>query len=64
MAVAAAGKYRREESEWNSFVQIGLPSSYLNTLGKDYFSMVYLENGKTSPGRLLVSRGVVSCEPL
>ena len=47
-----------------SFVQIGLPSSYLNTLGKDYFSMVYLENGKTSPGRLLVSRGVVSCEPL
>ena len=63
MAVAAAGKCRREESEWNSFVQIGLPSSYL-TLGKDYFSMVYLENGKTSSGRLLVSRGVVSCEPL
>ena len=46
-----------------SFVQIGLPSSYL-TLGKEYFGMVNLENGKTSPGRLLVSRGVVSCEPL
>ena len=46
-----------------SFVQIGLPSSYL-TLGKEYFGMVYLENGKTSPRRLLVSRGVVSCEPL
>ena len=61
MAVAAAGKYRGGKRGEKFCTDWSAP--YL-TLGKNYFGMVYLENCKTSPGRLLVSRGVVSCEPL